>query len=145
MPTITVGANSPGRRGGTFSTTFTARRAPITRAGPLEILILQAAKSPDVNDVTILAHSMGGWLAAEALRGVAMREKSIPAKVKNVILPSPDIDTDVFRRQFTEIGQAKRPNFAILTSTPEWTSLERSREPDLSVNLPLHCTALYSI
>ena len=82
----------------------------------LEDLILQAAKSPDVNDVTILAHSMGGWLAAEALRGVAMREKSIPAKVKNVILASPDIDIDVFRRQFTEMGP-KRPHFAILTST----------------------------
>ncbi len=38
---------------------------------------------------------MGGWLAAEALRGVAMREKSIPTKVKNVILASPDIDIDV--------------------------------------------------
>lgn len=68
------------------------------------------------SDVTILAHSMGGWLAAEALRGVAMREKSIPSKVRNVILASPDIDIDVFRRQFTEMGP-KRPHFAILTST----------------------------
>ncbi|WP_371833376.1 alpha/beta hydrolase [Ferirhizobium litorale] len=82
----------------------------------LEDLILQAAKSPDVQDVTILAHSMGGWLAAEALRGVAMREKAIPAKVKNVILASPDIDIDVFRRQFVEMGP-KRPHFAIVTST----------------------------
>ncbi len=82
----------------------------------LEDLILQATRSPDVDDVTILAHSMGTWLAAEALRGVAMREKSIPAKIKNVILASPDIDIDVFRRQFIEMGP-KRPHFAILTST----------------------------
>jgi esterase/lipase superfamily enzyme len=82
----------------------------------LENLILQAAKSPDVDDVTILAHSMGGWLAAEALRGIAMREKTIPSKIRNVILASPDIDIDVFRRQFTEMG-SKRPHFAILTST----------------------------
>ncbi len=82
----------------------------------LEDLILQATSSPDVDDVTILAHSMGTWLAAEALRGVAMREKSIPAKVKNVVLASPDIDIDVFRRQFIEMG-SKRPHFAILTST----------------------------
>lgn len=82
----------------------------------LEDLILQAAKSPDVGDVTILSHSMGTWLAAEALRGVAMREKSIPAKVRNVVLASPDIDIDVFRRQFIEMG-SKRRHFTILTST----------------------------
>jgi esterase/lipase superfamily enzyme len=46
----------------------------------------------------------------------SMREKSIPAKVKNVILASPDIDINVFRRQFVEMGP-KRPHFAILTST----------------------------
>jgi esterase/lipase superfamily enzyme len=82
----------------------------------LEDLILQAARSPDVDDVTILSHSMGTWLAAEALRGVAMREKSIPAKVRNVVLASPDIDIDVFRRQFIEMGP-KRPRFTIFTST----------------------------
>jgi esterase/lipase superfamily enzyme len=81
----------------------------------LEDLILQAARSPDVDDVTILSHSMGAWLAAEALRGVAMREKSIPAKVRNVILTSPDIDIDVFRRQFIEMGP-KHPHFTILAS-----------------------------
>ena len=102
-------------RGRVFDYLYDKESANYSRRA-LEDLILQAAKSPDVDDVTILAHSMGGWLAAEALRGVAMREKSIPAKVKNVILASPDIDIDVFRRQFTEMGP-KRPHFAILTST----------------------------
>ena len=82
----------------------------------LEDLIFEAARSPDVDDVTILSHSMGTWLATEALRGVAMREKSIPAKVRNVVLASPDIDIDVFRRQLFEMGP-KRPHFTILTST----------------------------
>lgn len=82
----------------------------------LEDLIIQVTSSPDVDDVTILAHSMGGWLAAEALRGVAMRETSIPAKIRNVVLASPDIDVDVFRRQFMEMGP-RRPHFVILTST----------------------------
>jgi esterase/lipase superfamily enzyme len=91
----------------------------------LEDLILQAAGSPDVDDVTVLAHSMGSWLAAEALRGVAVREKSIPAKIRNVIFASPDIDVDVFRRQFVEMGQ-KRPHFTILTSTRD-KALEASR------------------
>ncbi len=81
----------------------------------LEDLILQAARSPDVSDITILAHSMGAWLTAEALRGVAMREKTIPDKIRNVILASPDIDVDVFRRQLIEMG-ATRPHFTIFTS-----------------------------
>jgi esterase/lipase superfamily enzyme len=81
----------------------------------LEDLILQVARSPDVSDVTILAHSMGAWLTAEALRGVAMRDKAIPDKIKNVILASPDIDVDVFRRQVIEMG-ARRPHFTIFTS-----------------------------
>lgn len=101
-------------RGRVFDYLYDRESANYSRRA-LEDLILQAAKSPDVSDVTILAHSMGGWLAAEALRGVAMREKSIPAKIKNVVLASPDIDIDVFRRQFTEMGP-KRPHFAILTS-----------------------------
>jgi esterase/lipase superfamily enzyme len=94
-------------------------------ASRLGDLILQATGSADVDDVTILAHSMGTWLAAEALRDIAMREKSIPAKIKNVILASPDIDIDVFRRQFIEMG-LKRPHFAILTSTRD-KALEVSR------------------
>lgn len=82
----------------------------------LEDLILQATKSPDVADVTILAHSMGAWLTAEALRDIAMRDQTIPAKVRNVVFASPDIDIDVFRRQFIEMG-ATRPHFTIFTST----------------------------
>ena len=91
----------------------------------LEDLILQASISPDVHDVTILAHSMGTWLVAEALRGVAMRNNSIPAKVRNVVLASPDIDIDVFRRQFVEMGPNK-PRFMIFTSTQD-KALEFSR------------------
>ncbi len=102
-------------RGRVFDYLYDKESANYSRRA-LEDLILQAVKSPNVSDVTILAHSMGGWLAAEALRGVAMREKSIPTKVKNVVLASPDIDIDVFRRQFTEMGP-KRPHFVILTST----------------------------
>ncbi len=91
----------------------------------LEDIIIQTARSPDVGDITILAHSMGTWLAVEALRGVAMREKAIPAKVKNVVLASPDIDVDVFRRQLIEMGK-KRPQFTIFASTKD-RALEVSR------------------
>jgi esterase/lipase superfamily enzyme len=57
--------------------------------------------------------------------GVAMRKNSIPAKVRNVVLGSPDIDIDVFRRQFVEMGPNK-PRFTIFTSGRD-KALEFSR------------------
>lgn len=81
----------------------------------LEGILREAASSPDVGDITILAHSMGGWLTMEALRDLALGNKQIPAKIHNVILASPDIDIDVFRRQLVEIGP-KRPQFTIISS-----------------------------
>lgn len=102
-------------RGNVFDYLYDKESTNFSRRA-LEDLILQSAESPDVGEVTILAHSMGSWLTAEALRGVAMRNKTIPAKVKNVILASPDIDIDVFRRQMIEMG-AQRPHFTIFSST----------------------------
>lgn len=81
----------------------------------LEELLRQATKSPDVTEVTVLAHSMGSWLAVEALRGIAMRDNGISPKIRNVVLASPDIDVDVFRRQLIEMG-SKRPHFTIFAS-----------------------------
>lgn len=91
----------------------------------LEDLIIQVARSPDVGEITVLAHSMGTWLTMEALRGIAMREGAIPAKVGNVVLASPDIDVDVFRRQMIEMGP-RRPRFTIFASTAD-KALEVSR------------------
>lgn len=99
------------------STTY-SRRA-------LEDLILEVARSPDVGEITILSHSMGTWLTMEALRGVAMRAGTIPAKVSDVALASPDIDIDVFRRQLIELG-ARRPRFTVLVSTAD-RALDLSR------------------
>lgn len=91
----------------------------------LEDLILQAASSPDVGNITIVAHSMGTWLTMEALRGVAMRAHSVPAKIRNVVLASPDIDIDVFDRQMADMGP-RRPDFLVLTSTAD-KALDASR------------------
>lgn len=104
-------------RGNVFDYLYDKESTNFSRRA-LEDLILQSAKSPDVGEVTILAHSMGSWLTAEALRGVAMRNKTIPAKVKNVILASPDIDIDVFRRQMIEMGP-QHPHFTIFASTKD--------------------------
>ena len=81
----------------------------------LAFVIRAAARSPAVSEVTVMAHSMGGWLAVEALRQIALEDGRIPAKVDNLILASPDLDVDVFRRQVYEMGQ-HRPHMTIFVS-----------------------------
>jgi esterase/lipase superfamily enzyme len=73
------------------------------------------ANAPDVTDVTILAHSMGTWLTMEALRQMGIRDGRIAPKIKNVILASPDIDLDVFAKQWVDLGKS-RPKFTIFVS-----------------------------
>lgn len=73
------------------------------------------AQDPNVKDITVLAHSMGTWLAMESLRQMAIRDGRVDPKINNVILASPDIDVDVFARQFTEMGP-DHPKFTIFVS-----------------------------
>ncbi|MCA1370448.1 alpha/beta hydrolase [Bradyrhizobium sp. BRP14] len=81
----------------------------------LEDALWSLARAPEVKDVTILAHSMGTWLTMESLRQMGIRDGGIAPKIKNVILASPDIDLDVFAKQFVELGE-RRPKFTIFVS-----------------------------
>lgn len=85
-----------------------------SRFGLAEVLKVAAA-SPDVRDITVVAHSMGSWLTMEALRDIANREGRVSPKIHAVVLASPDIDIDVFRRQVLELGE-ERPRIAIFSS-----------------------------
>jgi esterase/lipase superfamily enzyme len=76
----------------------------------LEAVIRALAKSPNVTDVTILAHSMGNWLTMESLRQIAIRDGGLPRKVGNVVLAAADIDIDVFATQVSRLGE-RRPQF----------------------------------
>ncbi|NEH60910.1 alpha/beta fold hydrolase [Rhizobium leguminosarum] len=81
----------------------------------LEELLTRTAANPAVNDITIMAHSMGTWLTVEALRQMAIRNGHVAPKINNVILASPDLDVDVFGRQFASLGK-ERPHFTIFVS-----------------------------
>jgi esterase/lipase superfamily enzyme len=81
----------------------------------LEEMLHRAAENPAVSDVTIMAHSMGTWLAVEALRQMAIRDGRVAPKINNVILASPDLDVDVFGQQFAALGK-DRPHFTIFVS-----------------------------
>ncbi|WP_031252584.1 alpha/beta hydrolase [Mesorhizobium sp. LNHC209A00] len=73
------------------------------------------ADDRSVTDVTVMAHSMGTWLAMESLRQMALEDGQVSPKIRNVILASPDLDVDVFGRQWTELGP-KKPKFTITVS-----------------------------
>lgn len=73
------------------------------------------AGNPRVTDIVVLAHSMGAWLATELLRQLALQDGRVPKKISNVILASPDLDVDVFRRQVQEMGP-DRPLMTIFVS-----------------------------
>ncbi|MDV4182897.1 alpha/beta hydrolase [Rhizobium brockwellii] len=81
----------------------------------LEELLTRTAANPAVSDITIMAHSMGTWLTVEALRQMAIRNGHVASKINNVILASPDLDVDVFGRQFASLGK-ERPHFTIFVS-----------------------------
>lgn len=81
----------------------------------LEELLRRAASDPRVGDITIMAHSMGSWLTVEALRQMAIRDGRVAPKINNVILASPDLDVDVFRKQWEAMGPDK-PKFTLFVS-----------------------------
>jgi esterase/lipase superfamily enzyme len=86
----------------------------------LEQLLDMLATYPSVTEISILAHSMGNWIALEALRGRSMRSRQFADKIradklKNAMLVAPDVDVDVFRAQIQRMG-ASRPRIALFLS-----------------------------
>ncbi|MDH7798868.1 esterase/lipase superfamily enzyme [Beijerinckia sp. GAS462] len=78
-------------------------------------LLKTAANSASVSEVVILAHSMGGWPAVEAVRQLALEYHGVPQKIRQLILASPDLDVGVFRRQIEDMGP-RRPQITLFVS-----------------------------
>ncbi|WP_162617590.1 alpha/beta hydrolase [Yoonia maritima] len=78
--------------------------------------LLTAVSRGSDKRITLLAHSMGAQLTMEAMRQLAIAgDDDVLADVETVILLSPDIDPDIFRRQVEVIGDRNNP-YVILTS-----------------------------
>jgi esterase/lipase superfamily enzyme len=75
----------------------------------LETVLQALIKDPYVDSISILAHSMGNYIVVESLRQMAIRDRGLSPKIQDVMLASPDIDVDVFRRQIAEIDAGPRP------------------------------------
>jgi esterase/lipase superfamily enzyme len=93
----------------------------------LETLFQYLARDSEIKEVSILAHSMGNWLALESLRQMAIRNDGLPPKFKNIMLAAPDVDVDVFRSQIADMGK-QHPQFTLFVSQDD-RALAVSRVP----------------
>ncbi len=76
----------------------------------LEHTIRVIAATPGVKKINLLAHSMGNWLTVEMLRQAKIRgDVEFGGKLGQIILASPDVDVDVFRKDILLIGPRKPP------------------------------------
>ena len=83
----------------------------------LEAVFQALVKDPAVGSISVLAHSLGNYLTVEALRQMAIRNRGLSPKIRDVMLASPDIDVDVFRRQIATIDSYPRStNFTLFVS-----------------------------
>ncbi len=82
----------------------------------LEDLIGQV-KAAGAERISLVAHSMGSYLAMETMRQMAIRNGNVP-EIDSVFLMSPDIDVDLFVAQAETIGDLPQP-FIILTSSKD--------------------------
>lgn len=100
----------------------------------LEALLKQLTLNPN-DRVTLLAHSMGSHLVMEVMRQAALKgDRALLNRISAVVLMSPDIDPDLFRRQAEAIGTLPDP-FLIFVSQQDralnLSSLITGRKPRL--------------
>jgi esterase/lipase superfamily enzyme len=93
-------------RGNLLSYTYDRDSATYSRDA-LEAVMQAMVDDPKVGEISILAHSMGNFVAVEALRQMAIRNRSLSPKIKDIMLASPDIDFEVFRREIAEIRKSE--------------------------------------
>jgi esterase/lipase superfamily enzyme len=83
----------------------------------LESLLNAIAANPDTGEISILAHSMGNSLVLEILRQMAIRDRRVTPKIRNVLLAAPDVDVDLAREAILDMGpKTQRPTFTLFVS-----------------------------
>ena len=86
----------------------------------LEAVLQSLVDDKKVASISILAHSMGNFVTVEALRQMAIRNRSLSPKIKDIMLASPDIDFEVFRREIAEIERSdKDPPVTLFVSNDD--------------------------
>ena len=101
--------------GGPFSYVSDKDRAATSRDS-LEKMLGDLSHTPGLGRIHILAHSMGAWLAMEALRENAIAgHADLDGKLGQVLLAAPDIDLAVFREQVSRLKNPSQVSLFIST------------------------------
>lgn len=78
--------------------------------------LLETINKAGADRVLLIGHSLGALLSMETLRQMAIANpKSLSRMISGVILISPDIDVELFKKQADRIGKLPQP-FVIFTS-----------------------------
>ncbi len=99
--------------------------------------VLQQLTAVPGERLVLLAHSVGSHLVMEVLRQAAIRgDRRLLNRIDGVVLMSPDIDPDLFRRQAEAVGTLPQP-FLIFASKGDralgLSALLSGRKPRLGV------------
>ncbi len=81
------------------------------------VSLLDEVEAAGAREIIIVAHSMGAFLAMEALRQQVLGDgPRALGRIKGVVLIAPDLDLDVFQAQARDIGRLPEP-FVIFGSS----------------------------
>jgi esterase/lipase superfamily enzyme len=113
-------------RGKLFDYVYDRESATYSRDG-LEAVLQAMVRDSNVGSISILAHSMGNFVAVEALRQMVIRNRALSPKIRDIMLAAPDIDVDVFRREVAEIEASDRSPPITLFVSQDDHALDLSR------------------
>lgn len=86
--------------------------------------LLSALTRSENDRVTLIAHSMGSQLVMEVMRQAAIKgNRRMLSRINSVVLMSPDIDPDVFRKQAEVIGELPDPFLIFISQADRALSL----------------------
>lgn len=96
---------------------YTADKAAASGSrAQLMALLTMLTGSPAVGEIMVVAHSMGGMLAMEALQQLRGEGKSkVIARLGRVVLAAPDIDAHAFHDQVQAVGPLKPPLLVLVS------------------------------
>ncbi|WP_298984792.1 alpha/beta fold hydrolase [uncultured Roseibium sp.] len=76
--------------------------------------------------ISVVAHSMGGWLFMETLRQLPKKDlRKVASRFETVVLAAPDIDVDAFEAALRKIGRPPVPYFVVVSRDDRALGLSR--------------------
>ncbi len=105
-------------------------------------LLTMAVQARPTGEITVIGHSMGGWLTSEALRQLKLTGQQAVLDRLKVVLAAPDIDGIVFLAQMQKIGRMKKPMTILVSkddialSVSSFISLDQMRIGQLDISDP---------